>query len=342
MPSIPRRTLLVGAAGAAAASGFTGASMASGSPLARTGARLGSVVRWAGSDRYEGSAKIAQQAFRPGVARLYVASGEVFTDALSAAPIAARDKAPILLAKKTILRTTVLNAIAALTPETIVVLGGQNSVGSEVADQLAQMAPTQRWDGADRYSASANMSAASFDPGVPTAYIASGLVFPDALSAAPVAGMTPGPILLSASDKLPSAIADELTRLSPGNIVVVGGESTLSPALFASLTAYTSGSVTRWAGADRFATSAAISAASFAPGVGRVFVASGRTFPDALAGAPVAGLRKAPMLLVDTDSIPDPIKAELLRLNPAKIIILGGDATVTKAVETELAAYVRH
>ncbi len=336
MPSITRRAALAGVAGTAVLP-----SLATRAVAAPGSGRLGSVIRWAGADRYEGSAKIAMMAFRPGVPRLFVASGEVFTDALSAAPVAARDKGPILLVKKGILRTTVLNAIASLTPETIVVLGGENSVGPEVADQLAQLAPLERWDGSDRYSASAGMSSRAFDPGVATAFVASGLVFPDALSAAPVAGMVPGPILLSQTDQLPAAIGDELTRLAPGNIVVVGGETTLTPALADSLAPYTSGTVTRWAGPDRFATSAAISAANFPAGVNTVFIASGRTFPDALAGAPVAGLRRSPMLLVDTDSIPDTIKTELQRLNPAKIIILGGDATVSKAVESELAAYVR-
>ncbi|HET7668140.1 MAG TPA: glycosyl hydrolase family 18 protein, partial [Mycobacterium sp.] len=45
---------------------------------------------------------------------------------------------------------------------------------------------------------------------------------------------------------------------------------------------------TRLAGADRYATAAAISAASFSPGVAVAYLATGATFPDALAGGTAA------------------------------------------------------
>lgn len=84
-----------------------------------------------------------------------------------------------------------------------------------------------RWSGADRYEASAAISQASFEPGVATAYIASGLVFTDALSGSPVAGKTPGPVLLVKPDEIPGSIASELARLKPDRIVVLGGPNTI-------------------------------------------------------------------------------------------------------------------
>ena len=59
----------------------------------------------------------------------------------------------------------------------------------------------------------------------------------------------------------------------------------------------------RLAGADRYATAAAISKATFAPGVGLVYVATGANFPDALAGAAAAGKTGSPVLLVGATSI---------------------------------------
>ena len=53
-------------------------------------------------------------------------------------------------------------------------------------------------------------------------------------------------------------------------------------------------SVTRLAGDDRYATSAAISASQFQPGVPVAYIASGLNFPDALSGAPLAGLAGGP------------------------------------------------
>ena len=98
--------------------------------------------------------------------------------------------------------------------------------------------------------------------------------------------------------------------------------------------------VTRLSGSDRFATSAAISAASFAPGVPVVYVANGFNFPDALSAAPVAGKDGAPVLLVSADAIPAAIQTELARLKPGRIVVLGGVNAVSDAVSQQLASYI--
>ena len=61
-------------------------------------------------------------------------------------------------------------------------------------------------------------------------------------------------------------------------------------------------SIVRFQGADRFATSAAITQASYAPGVPVVYIATGLNFPDALAGGAAAAKAGGPLLLV----LPDP------------------------------------
>jgi putative cell wall-binding protein len=98
------------------------------------------------------------------------------------------------------------------------------------------------------------------------------------------------------------------------------------------LAALAPGGVTRLEGPDRFATSAAISAAAFAPGVPVVYLTNGHKFPDALSGAPAAGAQGAPVLLVQPDSIPAVIQAELARLRPARIVVLGADDSVASAM----------
>jgi len=98
--------------------------------------------------------------------------------------------------------------------------------------------------------------------------------------------------------------------------------------------------VDRYGGADRFATAAAISAASFTPGVPVAYVATGMNFPDALAGAAAAGFQGVPVLLVMPDSIPAATAAELARLQPARIIILGSAGAVSNGVRSQLQAYV--
>jgi putative cell wall-binding protein len=197
----------------------------------------------------------------------------------------------------------------------------------------------ERWAGKDRYATSAAISAKSFVPGAAVAYVASGAGFADALSGAPVAGMTRGPVLLTAPTSLPGSIATELARLKPKKIVVLGGAGAVSEAVKAKLDAYTTGAVERWAGKDRYATSAAISAKSFVSGPDVAFVASGAGFADALSGAPVAGKLRSPVLLTAPTTLPASIAAELARLKPKKIVVLGGAGAVSDAVKAKLDAY---
>jgi hypothetical protein len=70
-----------------------------------------------------------------------------------------------------------------------------------------------------------------------------------------------------------------------------------------------------------------------------VYVATGENFPDALGAGPAAAIVKGPILLVTQNSIPGETAAELTRLAPDKIIIVGGTAVVSASVESGLAAY---
>ncbi|PRY68885.1 carboxypeptidase family protein [Glaciihabitans tibetensis] len=196
-----------------------------------------------------------------------------------------------------------------------------------------------RLAGADRFDASASISQRSFKPGVDVAYVANGLNFPDALSGAPVAAQAGAPILLTLAGEIPASIKAELERLRPGRIVVLGGINSVSEAVKTQLKSFTAGTVTRLAGADRFAASAAISAESFDAGVETVYVANGLNFPDALAGAPVAAKDGSPILLVTPSAVPAPIEAELKRLKPGRIVVLGGVNSVSEAVNSQLGQF---
>ncbi|GAA4288620.1 cell wall-binding repeat-containing protein [Georgenia daeguensis] len=197
----------------------------------------------------------------------------------------------------------------------------------------------ERLSGADRYAVSAATSRANFAPGVAVAYIANGLTSVDALSAAPVAGKNDAPVLLTQAGSLPTAVAAELERLQPQRIVILGGAGAVSSAVQQHLDRYTAGPVVRWSGADRYAVSAAVSRASFSPGVDVAYVANGLTSVDALSAAPVAGMHGAPVLVTQAGALPTAVAAELDRLNPRKIVILGGTGAVSSTVQSQLGRY---
>jgi putative cell wall-binding protein len=200
------------------------------------------------------------------------------------------------------------------------------------------IANADRIAGGDRYATGAAVSAATFVPGVPVVFVATGNDFPDALAAGPAAARLGGPVLLVGQAGLGDAVAAELARLQPASIVILGGPSVVGDDVAAALAAYAP-SVTRIAGADRYETAAAVSAAVFAAPVPVVFVATGLNFPDALVGAAAGARLGGPVLLVAGDGVPDVVAAELTRLQPARIRVLGGPGVVTDATLEALRAF---
>jgi len=219
--------------------------------------------------------------------------------------------------------------------------GWGNDPLSRVGLVLVDRRPASRLAGADRYQTAATISRAVFTPGVPVAYVATGLNFPDALAGAAAAGKAGAPVLLLQASTIPAATRTELDRLDPGRIVVLGGASVVGDSVLAALKAYTTGPVVRVAGSDRYATAAAVSASTFDPGVPVAFIATGRNFPDALAGAAAAAKLGGPVLLVDPETIPAVTAAELRRLAPGRIVIVGASGVVSGAVATALGAFTQ-
>src|SRR5690606_14966605 len=112
----------------------------------------------------------------------------------------------------------------------------------------------------------------------------------------------------------------------------------VSAAVEAQVVALTGASVVRDAGADRYETAARVSSAVFAPQVPVAYVATGSTFPDALAAGATGALLGGPVLLTAPGKLPEATRAELARLRPAQIVIVGGTAAVASAVETAVAS----
>lgn len=318
-----------------------GAASSASATISITFPNLSKVLRWSGADRFATSAAISAKNYGAGVAVAYVASGQVYTDALSGAPVAGKTRGPVLLVDTDAVPGVVAAELTRLRPRKIVVFGGPATIAPAVEAKLGDYTSGEvvRWSGADRFATSAAISAQTYPAGVDTVLVASGRVFTDALSGAPVAGRDGGPVLLVDTDALPAVVAAELERLAPRRIVVLGGPATISERVVGLLDAY-SATVERWAGADRFSTSAQITGHAYAPLVRTAYIASGRVYTDALSGAPVAGKDRSPVLLVDTTAIPDAVRAELTRLKPRRIVIFGGPATVSTGVQAELAAFL--
>jgi len=299
-----------------------------------------SVGRLGGKDRYGTAAVISKETPGRADAVVYVATGADFPDALVAASASG---GPILFVTKDSIPPATSAELKRSSPKKIIVLGGTGVVSTKVEAELKKQAPTARQAGPDRYHTAAGISAEHFQSGAAAAFIATGENYPDVLAGGPAAMKLGGPILLTRKDKLPSATISELKRLEPERIVVLGGVGAVSAAVEKALAGHTSGHVSRWAGADRYGTAAAISKETFttASTVDVVYVATGLDFPDALAGGAAGGLTHGPVLLVAGANIPKATKDELTRMKPKQVFVLGGTAVVPESVEKALAAHIR-
>lgn len=295
------------------------------------------VSRIGGATRYDVAAGIAQQYFPDGADTVYIATGANFPDALGAAPAAALRDAPLLLVEPGAIPAAIHTELERLDPDHIIVAGGPASVSPEVLTQLGDYAPlVTRIGGPDRYEVSRMITRDAFgDVGSTVAYVATGATFPDALSASAAAGSLDAPVILlnGQMSTLDDATRQLLTDLGVTEIRIAGGPASVKPGIetaMRNLPGVTS--VTRLGGADRFVVSGATNRAAFTSS-DIVFVASGYTFPDALAGAAVAGGLDAPLYVIPTPCVPRYVIEDMISLEATEVRIFGGPASVSPAAE---------
>ncbi|RXZ46698.1 hypothetical protein ESP57_17675 [Agromyces fucosus] len=190
-----------------------------------------------------------------------------------------------------------------------------------------------RLAGADRFSTSVAISQ-RFASNVPVVYVATGADFPDALSAAAPAAHLGGPLLLTHSDSLPAVVRDEVVRLAPDRIVVVGGEAVIGAGVYDEL-AMLAPTIIRLGGADRYESGELLIADSFTAAA-EAFIATGNNFPDALAASAAAGSLGAPVFLVDGESVRPSTIAALYELGVRTIRIAGGSSAVSVEIAQQL------
>lgn len=203
---------------------------------------------------------------------------------------------------------------------------------------VRQFADGPRHGGPDRYATAVEASKTHYpNPSqVDTVVIATGEDFPDALGGAALAGMLGAPLLLTRADSLPQVTVDEIERLRPSRLLVLGGSAAVSPAVFDRLRAMVP-NTRRLRGDDRYETAVAISQHAF-PTTGSAnvtIVATGTDFADALASAPAAVRLGGPVLLVG-GSLSPATRNELIRLAPSQVLVLGGTSAVSVAVFDEI------
>ena len=165
--------------------------------------------------------------------------------------------------------------------------------------------------------------------------------YADALSGAPLAYQEGAPLLLSGTDSLHPLVAEEIQRLGATSAILLGGNAALAPAVEAQLRDIGVTTVQRYGGANRFSTAAAVTGALDSPE--EVWVVKGndadptRGWPDAMSIAPVAARAGQPILLTETNRLPDETVGAIEGIeNLRRARLVGGTAAIAPSVEEAL------
>lgn len=291
------------------------------------------VSRLAGRDRFQTAIAISQSGYPAGARTVLLANGNDFPDALAAGPAAAALGAPLLLTHPTVLRADVLGEIVRLAPTRVKIVGGPAVVTEAVVSQLRGLGITvERLAGDDRYATARAIIASSFTS-VPNVVIATGRGYADALVASAAAGSRRIPVVLvdGAAGAVDAETLGLLARLGVTRAWLAGGTGVLSSGITGSLQ-QAGIAVTRYAGDDRYSTALKINQAFF-PTATRAFVASGVDFPDALAGAALAGAVGAPLYSVASTCVDASMGYDMVsRLAVGEVTVLGGEGILSPGV----------
>lgn len=287
------------------------------------------VSRLGGKDRFEVAVNVSKTGWQKSDT-VILANYLAFADALSAAPLAYKYDAPILLTPPDRLEEKTRNEIKRLNPKKIILVGGQGSITPNVSNELRALGITDvsRIGGNDRFEVSQKI--AEKFPKTEKIVIANGLNFPDALAIAPYAAKEGIPILLTTPNRLPEPTKKAISSLQEMSTIVSGGPASVSSNQFPNFL-----SPQRIDGKDRYQVAEnVIQKLNLQPK--KVFFATGLTFADALTGSVLAAKENANILL----SRPDNLGLSSLDLVEQKTIsdftVLGGEGSIQSKITIKL------
>ena len=279
-------------------------------------------TRVAGVDRINTAVEVSKKYYNS-ADTVIVANYEKFADSLSASALSKALKAPILLVQKDQLDSVVAQEIKRLGAKNVIVIGGDHSV-DKAKDSLAKY-NVQTIAGSDRYETSAKIAQEIIKrTGTKQAVIASGETFADALTVAPLANKNNMPILLVQPNNIPKATQEVLKQID--KVIIVGGEKTISKEVENKLP-----NPTRIAGANRYETAKKIYEYGFKDR-SEVNIANGTNFADSL----VIGSIDCPILLTESNEVPEATKEAIKDSKFEKVNVFGGENSIGESVVKEL------
>lgn len=288
--------------------------------------------RLSGYDRYETSVEISKAYFKK-ADKVVLASGMNDADALVAASYADLSKSPILLTKIKDLPSKTLSEIERLNASEVVIVGGKASVSSSVEKKLKEKGlAVSRVSGSDRYATSIDLAKKVVkNSSCGKLVLINGRKNADALTVSSLATSESLPVVMTDGNNVSKSVKKFVKDNDINEVIIVGGNSSMNARMMKQLDVKTR----RIAGKDRFETAIKIADEVY-PYLEKVILANGYNSIDALSAGAITNIAKAPIILINKNSIPSSVKSRLKDLDEDGIIVVGGKNTITNSVYNKL------
>jgi len=202
-----------------------------------------------------------------------------------------------------------------------------------------------RTGGATRYETAATLFNNEFGP-VSSVVLASGVNFPDALSANYLAGRLGTGTLLTDPGNLSDAARFVIFGHGVRTVYITGGTTAVSQNVQNQIEALHVGNnpvnalikTVRLGGANRYDTNVLVNSNNFAGHVPTVLLSSGLFFPDALSLGPVSAGLHMPLIITGGTTLGSQENAQLGAFTPTNVVIAGGVNVVSQAIQDSLVA----
>ncbi|MCC0784442.1 cell wall-binding protein Cwp10 [Clostridioides sp. ES-S-0108-01] len=223
--------------------------------------------------------------------------------------------------------------------------GGSNSGGSSSggssgggsSSESTSNVTVKKLKGADRFETAVKISQSGWTKS-DTVVIVNGedKSMVDGLTATPLASVKNSPILLSSNEKLPQKTVEELKRLNPSKVIVIGGNNSMPNSIVEAIKAVNSKiSVQRIGGDTRYQTSINIAKEIDKTNkVSKLYIGAGNGEADSLSIASLAGKEKTPIVLTQKDGVDNEAEQFIKSNNVSNIYFIGGIEKISnKAIE---------
>ena len=213
---------------------------------------------------------------------------------------------------------------------------GGSSGGGNSSDSTSNVT-VKKLKGADRFETAIKISQSGWTKS-DTVVIVNGedKSMVDGLTATPLASVKNSPILLSSNEKLPQKTVEELKRLNPSKVIVIGGNNSMPNLVVEAIKAVNSKiSVQRIGGDTRYQTSINIAKEiDKTNNVSKLYIGAGNGEADSLSIASLAGKEKTPIVLTQKDGVDNEAEQFIKSNKVSNIYFIGGIEKISnKAIE---------